>query len=122
MVAVKDQLAVGTADESVLAGLAPRDRLLVAAEWLFAEHGWAAVSIRTITAAANVNLASLHYHFGSKENLLEEIFTARARPIAEERLRLLEQCAEAPARPPLLEQILDAFLRPALTLGIEPRF
>ena len=106
----------------MLAGLTPRDRLLVAAERLFAEHGWAAVSIRTITAAANVNLASLHYHFGSKENLLEEIFAARARPIAEERLRLLDLCAEGPERPPLLEQILDAFLRPALTLGIEPRF
>jgi AcrR family transcriptional regulator len=122
IVAGRTPLAVRNEDDNLLAGLTPRDRLLVAAERLFAEQGWAAVSIRTITAAANVNLASLHYHFGSKESLLEEIFAARARPIAEERLRLLEQCAEGPGRHPLLEQILDAFLRPALTLGIEPRF
>jgi AcrR family transcriptional regulator len=95
---------------------------MAAAERLFAEHGWSGVSVRTLTAAANVNLASLHYHFGSKEKLLEEIFSARARPIAAERIRLLEQCAEEPGRPPLLEQILDAFLRPALSLGMEPRF
>jgi AcrR family transcriptional regulator len=120
-VAVSSPHAIRNDHESPLDGLAPRERLLVAAERLFAEHGWAAVSIRAITAAAKVNLASLHYHFGSKENLLEEIFTARARPIAEERLRLLEQCAEGPARPPLLEQIVDAFLRPALTLALEPR-
>ncbi len=56
-----------------------------------------------MAAAANVNLASLHYHFGSKENLLEEIFAARAGPIAAERIRLLEQCADGPGRPPLLE-------------------
>jgi AcrR family transcriptional regulator len=102
--------------------LPPRERLLVVAERLFAEHGWTGVSVRALAAAAEVNLASLHYHFGSKENLLEEIFAARAGPIAAERIRLLEQCAEEPGRPPLLEQILEAFLRPALTLGMEPRF
>ena len=103
------------------ADLPPRERLIIVAERLFAEHGWSGVSVRALTAAANVNLASLHYHFGSKEKLLEELFSARARPIAAERIRLLEQCAVG-AGPPLLEQILDAFLRPALTLGMEPRF
>jgi AcrR family transcriptional regulator len=105
-----------------LAALTPRERLLAVAERLFAEHGWAGVSVRALTAAADVNLASLHYHFGSKESLLEEIFASRAAPIAAERLRRLDDCAEAAGRPPLLEQILDAFLRPALTLGMEARF
>jgi AcrR family transcriptional regulator len=91
-----------------------------ASEQLFAEHGWNAVSIRTIVTAAGVNLASLHYHFGSKEQLLSEIFAARAKPIAEERLRLL---AEIDLRKtPSLEPILEAFLRPALTIGSDDRF
>ncbi|TCT02950.1 TetR/AcrR family transcriptional regulator [Aquabacter spiritensis] len=107
---------------AVLAGLTPRERMLVVAERLFADEGLAAVSVRGITAAAQVNLASLHYHFGSKEGLLEAIFEARAKPIADERMRRLAECAEAPGRPPLLEQLLFAFLHPALTLGLEPRF
>ncbi len=97
-----------------------RQRLMDASEQLFAEHGWNAVSIRTIVAAADVNLASLHYHFGSKEQLLSEIFAARAKPIAEERLRLL---AEIDLRKALsLERVLEAFLRPALTIGSDDRF
>lgn len=97
-----------------------RQRLMDASEHLFAEHGWNAVSIRTIATAAGVNLAALHYHFGSKEQLLSEIFTARARPIAEERLRLLAEIDLDNA--PSLERILEAFLRPALTVGADERF
>ncbi len=107
---------------SVLAGLTPRERMLMVAERMFADEGLAAVSVRGITAAAQVNLASLHYHFGSKEGLLEAIFEARAKPIADERMRMLGECHAAPDRSPLLEQLLTAFLYPALTLGVEPRF
>ncbi len=99
---------------------AARQRLMDASEQLFAEHGWNAVSIRAIVAAADVNLAALHYHFRSKEQLLSEIFAARAKPIAEERLRLL---AEIDLRKsPSLDKILEAFLRPALTIGSDDRF
>src|SRR5258708_21274961 len=92
-----------------------------ASEQLFAEHGWNAVSIRTIVAAAGVNLAALHYHFGSEEQLLREIFAARAKPIAEERMRLLGEI-ERQGGTPSLEGILEAFLRPALTMGSDQRF
>lgn len=102
------------------AKLSARQRLMDASEQLFAEHGWNAVSIRTIVSAAGVNLAALHYHFGSKEQLLSEIFTARAKPIAEERVRLLSQIDLDNA--PSLERILEAFLRPALTIGSDERF
>jgi len=98
-----------------------RERILEVAERLFAEHGMAGVGLRAITAEANVNLASIAYHFGSKEGLLEALFAQRAAPIARERLRLLEQCYVATGQP-ALEQILDAFLRPALTLGVQPQF
>jgi AcrR family transcriptional regulator len=96
-----------------------RQRLIDAAEQLFAEHGWNGVSIRTIAAAADVSLAALNYHFGLKENLLAEIFAARARPIAEERMRLLAE-VEANANASL-EDVIEAFLRPALTKGAENR-
>jgi AcrR family transcriptional regulator len=102
--------------------LPARQRLINASEQLFADHGWNAVSIRTIVAAAEVNLAALHYHFGSKEQLLSEIFAARAKPIAEERVRLLNEVLSSPENPPLLERILEAFLRPALTIGSDLRF
>jgi AcrR family transcriptional regulator len=107
-------------DDASASKLSARQRLMEASEQLFAEHGWNAVSIRTIVAAADVNLAALHYHFGSKEQLLSEIFAARAKPIAEERLRLLSEIDLD--NNPSLERILEAFLRPALTIGSDRRF
>jgi AcrR family transcriptional regulator len=103
------------------ASLSVRERILLVAERLFAEHGMSGVGLRAITAEAEVNLASIAYHFGSKEGLLEELFALRAAPIAQERLRLLARCREG-NKTPALEDILDAFLRPALTLGAQPQF
>ncbi len=90
-----------------------RQRLIEAGERLFAEHGWNRVGIRAIAAEAEVSLAALNYHFGEKEALLAEIFAARARPIAEERMRLL-RALQAKGEP-TLEGVIEAFLRPALT-------
>jgi AcrR family transcriptional regulator len=101
--------------------LSVRERILEVAERMFAEHGMSGVGLRAITTEANVNLASIAYHFGSKDGLLEALFAQRAAPIAQERLRLLAECNAAHATPQL-EQILDAFLRPALTLGVQPQF
>jgi AcrR family transcriptional regulator len=116
--------ALKKADPAKAVDLKPgaRQRLMDACEQLFADHGWHAVSIRTIAAAANVNLAALHYHFGSKEQLLAEIFAARAKPIVEERSRLLSEVEREGGAPAPLERILEAFLRPALTIGTNPRF
>jgi AcrR family transcriptional regulator len=50
-----------------------REKLLDEAEFLFGENGYAATSLRQIIAKAEVNLASIHYHFGSKEELLEQV-------------------------------------------------
>ena len=54
-----------------------RGRILDAAEALFVEHGLEATSMRMITALAGVNLAAVNYHFGSKENLIQEVFRRR---------------------------------------------
>ena len=97
-----------------------KERILLTAERLFAEHGIGNVSLRTITKEANVNLAAIHYHFGSKLGLLRPIVERRAKPIAQQRLRLLRECAEAANGSPSLEELLSAFLIPALRASRNP--
>ena len=87
---------------------------------MFASQGYHAVSLRAMTREAGVNMAAIHYHFGSKQELLEQIFERRCRPMNEERLRLLALCRESPDRPPMLEQILEAYLRPSLIWPDDP--
>ncbi|MEG3767824.1 TetR/AcrR family transcriptional regulator [Alteromonas sp. 14N.309.X.WAT.G.H12] len=50
-----------------------KSSILNAAETLFAQRGYAQTSMRTITAFADVNLASVNYHFGSKKNLIQQV-------------------------------------------------
>jgi AcrR family transcriptional regulator len=92
------------------------DRILDVAEAMFADAGYRGVSLRSITRESGVNIAAIHYHFGSKEILLEQIFAKRCAAINTERFRLLEACREGAGRPPVLEQILEAYLRPSLAL------
>jgi AcrR family transcriptional regulator len=92
-----------------------RDRILDAAERLFAQRGFHGVSIRDITGAAGVDVALANYHFGSKLGVLEAVFTRRAEDLNNERLeRLDELLAAGGRRPPTLEAIIDAFTRPLL--------
>ncbi|MGH8799734.1 MAG: helix-turn-helix domain-containing protein, partial [Casimicrobiaceae bacterium] len=63
--------------------------MLDAAEALFMEHGFEATSLRRITARAQVNLAAVSYHFGSKEDLLKAVLRRRLDPMNQERMRLL---------------------------------
>lgn len=90
-----------------------RTLLLDAAERLFAEAGFAATSLRNITAAAGVNLASVNYHFGSKDALLEAVVQRRLSPVNDERLRRLNELEASSATQPLdLETALRCFLEP----------
>lgn len=95
-------------------GEATRQRILDTAVRLFSEHGINGVSLRTITAEAGVNSAAANYHFGSKKGLLEAVFAGHAAGISDERETLLAGCHAAPGRPPLLEQIISAFLEPGM--------
>ena len=101
--------------------LATRSRILNAAEGLFADRGFSATSVRMITSRAKVNLAAMHYHFGSKDQLIQELFALRLSPLNRQRLALLDRCqAVGGAGEPSLEQILEAFVRPPVQLIRDP--
>lgn len=90
-----------------------KDRILDVAERLFGERGIPATSLRDITTAAGVNLASVNYHFGSKNALLDAVLQRRLRPINRQRLEMLDQVeARAGDGPPDLEAVIRAFLSP----------
>src|SRR6478752_5764427 len=95
-----------------------KTRILDAGERLFVEHGFEATSLRSLTTAAGVNLAAVHYHFGSKEELFQAVLTRRLDPMNQERIDLLEKVErEAAVRPLSCEKVLFAMLIPALRLA-----
>ena len=55
-----------------------RNAILAAAERLYADRGFGDVTLRDIVAEANVNLAAVNYHFGSKDELIAELFVTRS--------------------------------------------
>jgi AcrR family transcriptional regulator len=85
-----------------------------AAERLFALHGFQNVSVRDITAEAGVNLASVNYHFGSKDALLFEIFRRRTSELNRERARMLHEAAARHDGKPPVRDILEAYFAPPL--------
>ena len=94
------------------------DRILDAAERLFAEHGITSVSLRRIISEAGVNIASVHYHFGSKEELIRAVIRRRIREINKQRLEGLETLRSSYNKRAIpIEEILRAFLSPALEVG-----
>jgi AcrR family transcriptional regulator len=98
------------------AGAKPgKERILDAAERLFARHGFYGVSVRNITDAAEVDVALVNYHFGSKRELFAAVFQRRAEILNPERLARLEEVRRA-ALPgvPSLEDIINSFTYPLL--------
>lgn len=90
-----------------------RDRILDAAERLFGEQGVDAVSVRSVLKAAGVNVALAHYHFGSREGLIDELLRTRVAPIAEEQIRDIE-AVDARGAEASLEDVLRAYFGGAL--------
>jgi AcrR family transcriptional regulator len=93
-----------------------RERILDAAERLFSERGFDGTSIRDVTAEAGVNLAAVHYHFGSKEDLLRAVLERVVLPTNEERLRLMQEAFAHPGGPPIAD-LLTAFILPELRMA-----
>jgi AcrR family transcriptional regulator len=84
--------------------------LLEAASSLFAEKGFEKVSVREITGRAEANVASVKYHFGSREGLIDAVVARMAGPVNAERLRRLD---ELEARGEVtVRQLVEAFFEP----------
>lgn len=89
--------------------------ILLAAEKLFAQHGYRAVSIRQIADEAGVPLALVSYYHGQKHELFQAIFN-HWRGTVDERLALLAQAREGRPGPAMLRRIVEAFVQPVLRL------
>jgi len=96
--------------------VATKQRLIEAAEELFADEGFDRVSVRDITTKAGANVAAVNYHFGSREGLIAVVLTRYLNPVNEERLARLDALERRAAGKPVpIEEILDAFIRPFAT-------
>lgn len=96
--------------------VATKQRLIEAAEMLFADEGFDRVSVRDITNKAGANVAAVNYHFGSREGLVAVVMARYINPVTEERLARLDALERRSAGKPLaIEEILEAFIRPFTT-------
>jgi len=93
-----------------------REQILEAAWNLFAERGFEDVSVRDVTNSAGVNLASVSYHFGGKEGLIQETVKRCMNPINEYRMKLLKEAIavhESIDKVPLVV-LMTSFMRPVV--------
>src|SRR5690242_10313142 len=91
-----------------------RSAILAAAERLYADRGFGDVTLRDIVAEANVNLAAVNYHFGSKDELIAELFVSRSLATNRERLNELKAVEEAGGGRAPIEAVLRALVGPTL--------
>ena len=84
------------------------ERILDAAERLFAISGYDGVSLRQIAREAAVEVALSNYHFGPKADLFLAVVQRRADELNEARMTLFAALPD----PPTLEGLIDAFARP----------
>jgi AcrR family transcriptional regulator len=91
-----------------------RTSILNAAERLYAERGFGDVTLRDIVAEAGVNLAAVNYHFGSKDELIAELFVSRSLATNRERLNELKAAELAGGGRAPIETVLRALVGPTL--------
>jgi AcrR family transcriptional regulator len=98
-----------------------KERILDAAQKLFADKGFNGASLRAVTREAGVNLAAVHYHFGSKEELVQAVLDRVLAPLNRERLALLDRFeSEAGENSPPLEAVAEAFVGPTIRMSRRP--
>lgn len=88
------------------------EKILLAAEVVFAEHGFDGAGMKALAARAEVSQALLHYHFGTKDRLYAEVIAQRSKKINDERNALLDQIEMS--APDAIDRILIALFRPPL--------
>jgi len=89
------------------------ERIMEAAEGLFAAQGIRGTSLKEITELAEVNIAAVNYHFRSKDALVRAVYERCFLPLNEQRLRLLDEVeAAAGGGAPAIEEVLRALFEP----------
>ena len=94
-----------------------KQRIMDAAVRIFSRKGFSNTTMRQITTEAAVNLAAVNYHFGTKENLIEEILKSHVVPLNRERkdrLDAVQKTADKEDRKPRVEEIMRAFIEPVV--------
>ena len=97
-----------------------KQRILNAAEELFAHRGFQGTSLRALTKKAAVNLAAVNYHFGTKEALIEEVITRRLIPLnvlRQDKINAELDAAQKENRSPEAKTLLRAFIEPTLSFS-----
>jgi AcrR family transcriptional regulator len=90
-----------------------KDRILNAAERLFAEHGFQQTSMRQITAKAEVNLASVNYHFGNKRNLIQAVLQR----YLDNLMPLIDKSLQDAANRGCVSSLLNQLIAPIMSLN-----
>lgn len=90
--------------------------LLLAAERVFALQGIAGTTIRQINAAAGQkNSSAIHYHFGSRDAILDAIMALRVTPVNHQRAKMIRDALAATNGMPLsIETIIDMLMKPMI--------
>jgi AcrR family transcriptional regulator len=91
-----------------------RAAILNAAERLYADRGFGDVTLRDIVATADVNLAAVNYHFGSKDELIAELYVTRSLATNRERLNELKAAEAAGGGRAGIDAVLRALVGPPL--------
>ncbi|WJR34202.1 TetR/AcrR family transcriptional regulator [Mycobacteroides immunogenum] len=93
-----------------------RERLLAAAERVLLSEGVDGLSLRSVTAAAGVNVASVNYTFGGKDALLEALSERLLEPLTAERIRRIDEVTQA--QNCTVEDLLTAYTMPLLGMDL----
>jgi AcrR family transcriptional regulator len=92
-----------------------KEQILTVAERLFADNGFVGTTLRNVVSEAGVNLAAVHYHFGSKEELFRAVVARFARPVVERELAVLA-ALKSDLELPSVEVLLSAVIHPSLEI------
>jgi AcrR family transcriptional regulator len=95
-----------------------RERLLDAAERLFADKGYEGASTRDIVGKSGDTIGSVNYHFGSKQVLLDEVVARRWHVIADARCKAYEAACEAHGGPAPIGAVVEAIALPYLKMAM----
>ena len=95
--------------------MSTKNKILDAAESLFADKGFNGTSLREITSQAEVNLAAVNYHFGSKKELIKAVMSRYMNELSPRLEAALTQICEKES--PSLIEVFSAFIDPLLSLN-----